>query len=196
MLFSRHKLFNLFYSLMLILTVVYSASVVYGLDIGFQTTSNFGSLNKAIISDNDYGVKTIGYLVRSGELDVSSIISERHGFSVDELGVLIKYEGAYYYLGNLHAEKEEELSRFENFVVVHLTYWNNDGNTEVPRIAAEMNLSATGYVKKRGLVLATIYSNKNSAAGIKTYEAEEYNRRFDEEFGSMEKLVKISLGHY
>lgn len=179
-------------SLTICATLIYSLSVVYNLNIGFPTTQNYGSINH-LVKNNDFGIKTLGYLIRIGELDVSA--------QSRRVGVFLDYEGAWYYIGAWFHDwvirdiQNGALEEYETFVLAYLNNVQRDRNRYILDIVRERNLKLVGYIVDGDKILIELYSNK-AVDDIKRYDTNVYNEKFDREFGTLDQFPKTWLGHF
>ncbi len=179
--------------LICLLTAVYSLSVIYSLPIGFPTTKTYGSIGWNE-TNNDSGVKTLGYLVRKGILPVGQTINDK----VTKLDVCFDFLGGWYYLGNYYFDlPNQDLSAIKNkkdmlFVVQPSS--NDPASALVAEFVKNNNLSQVGEVRNGKVTLLSVYSFKNQP--LKKYQVSEFNQKFDKEYGNIESLGKLYLGIY
>jgi hypothetical protein len=146
---------------------------------------NFGSVHTNELN-NDFGVKALGYLVRSGEINISKIDSSRHGFNIEELDLYTNYEGAYYYLGYLWNEDIESKPSFI-FYVNHSPYTNETISNFI---------ETNGY--KLNAKIGESYLYGKNEQEYTDYNQNELNEKFDANYGTIKKILNnnIALGHY
>jgi hypothetical protein len=176
-------------------SVLYSLAVVYRVNIGFQTTRNYGSIDPTR-RNNDYGIKVLGYLIRSGQLEVSRGPSER-----DPIGLFLDFEGAEYYLGARFRYLPMEhiqsgyLDEYEKYI---LAFRHNDPSHEnqyILETVENRELQPIGYILDGVKVLITLYSNKPTDK-VRYFQLDDLNPRFDREFGDLDRLPKAWLGRF
>lgn len=204
------------------LTLVYSLSVVYNLEIGFKTTKNYGSVNHGA-KNNDYGMKTLGYLIRSDIVEVSTSQLEdpllhdtavdivpgvSHGVPEDrkttireKVAVFLDEPAAYYYFGARHhhhiADDIESgtIDEYDVYVLAHIKDVNWQDNESVLHFVESRDSHLIGRIVDGERTLIGLYSNK-ATKSIGHYDIKIYNEKFDREFGNMDQLPKIWLGRF
>ncbi len=198
-LFFDSKYFKWIYFLAFILTFLYSMSIVYGMNIGFDTPTNFGSINKGPIKDNNYGQKTLGYLIRSNELEVSYESYPKFGYDFLKLGIYTDIESISYYLGGINVRELDNLRQLDKYVVVHINYneplWTGQ-NADVEKFVKGNNLTLWGYIVDDKTILMEIYTNEPKSIIPKEYDKKEYDKIFDKKYGNLDEMSKIELGFY
>ena len=177
------------------LTLVYSLSVVYNLEIGFPTTKNYGSIDPQE-RNNDMGLKTLGHLVRSGQL----ALSKSTDGPVQRVALFMDRDEAFYYLGaDLHSDEEEiRFSEMEKYPVFVLAYREEDTSPRNQAILAAvkaLQLNPIGTINDGERVLIALFSNQPGTE-LKQYEVQNYNREFDRRYGSLNALPRLWLGHF
>ena len=197
--------------------LMYSASVIYNVPIGISTTKTYGSVNH-LVENNDFGIKTIGYLVRTDIIDVSkisNITKQNTGRSkasfdaakdwfrpnYNKLGLFLDVELAEYYLGaRIHNHvirdiRGGELQNYDSFILAYIRDKDSDGNQYLLREVEKRDLNLIGLVTSGDHVLVELYSNRN-VDNVGYYDVKMYNKAFDQRFGSLDDLPKTWLGHF
>jgi hypothetical protein len=179
----------------IVCTLIYTFAVVYRVDIGFPVISNYGSLDYKI-GDNDCGIKTLGYLVRSDELKISRGETER-----DAIGLFLDYEGAQYYIGdNFHDRVAADIQQgqTENYQTYVMAYQNGnerENSRAIQELVETQGLTLIGKITKEGRVIILLYSNLKTQ-NLKIYPVEMYNKKFDQDYGNLDFLPKLWLGSF
>src|SRR3989344_391254 len=201
-LFFKNKLFKIIFILTILLTMIYSLSVIYGFNIGFDTPSSHGSINKELIKNNDYGVKTLGYLIRKDTFNLSNEALIKHSIQIEQLAFYIDLESAEYFTGMFPQREFEDFERFDTFLIAYLKYEDKNKkiyltnlNDKIPSFVKDKNLILVGYIVDDKRILIELYSNK-PIGKMTYYNTNIYNKKFDEEFGNMDSISKIELGFY
>lgn len=178
----------------LVLTFLYSLSVVYGFFPQFHTTTNYGSVHKDSVDNNDYGIKALGYLAREGLLPAEKRVEGKYGTSLEKIALFVDYEGAYYYLGAVALKNLSEIDDFDRYVVVDLHNYSLQNTEAIREIISSRNLDHIATISSERGVSLDLYSNIGRPH--QNYSLEELNTAFDNAYDSMSSLVKIHLGHY
>lgn len=175
------------------LTLVYSLSVVYNLKIGFPTIQNYGSINHQV-KNNDYGIKTLGYLVRSGEIFVS------HGESeTSPIGLFLAFEGGQYYLGeNYNDWVERDIqnnipAKYPVYVFAYLIEDQDFANQFLMQAAQARQLHRLGKIMDGDRELVSLFSNY-PVGRERIFQVSEYNPKFDRVYGNLDELPRTWLG--
>lgn len=179
--------------LITLLTVIYSASVMYGAPFGSLTTKTYGS-TQWNAKNNDLGVKTLGYLIRKGILKTERTINDK----VTKLNIGFDFLGGWYYLGNYYYDLPKkdisELRNMKNALYVIQPTSQTDGTTLLRTIIENKKLYKIALIKNENIVLLEVYGNTSSA--VVEFDVNSYNERFDREFGNIDSLGKLYLGIY
>lgn len=188
-------------ALLIFITLFYSFGVVYNFDIGITTPKNYGSINYGL-KNNDYGIKTLGFLVRKNILPVSRLSTAQYGVITEKIGLFLDYEGAYYYLGtSFHDWPEKDLkdekviNQYEKRFLAYLPTISSQRNEFILTTTKDKNYNLWGEIADGQKILIRLYSNIK-VDKITYYDINTYNQKFDREFAKIQSLPKIWLGHY
>ncbi|NMC12046.1 MAG: hypothetical protein GYA34_04090 [Chloroflexi bacterium] len=171
----------------IICTLIYAFAVVYRVNIGFPTITNYGSLDYKE-ANNDFGIKTLGYLVRSGELEISR--AEKEG---DAIGLFLDYEGAQYYIGNNFNAwaatdiRERKYEQYQSYILAYQTNNERADNQSIQELAKKEGLALIGKITKNNQPIILLYSNLRTQ-NQRIFPVEIYNKKFDQKYGNLDWL--------
>lgn len=175
------------------ITLIYSCSVIFRLPIGFPTKITYGSIDFEK-KNNDYGVKTLGYLVRKQILP-SHLFDA--GNKVRKLNIYMDFLGGWYYTGNYYFDKPiNDLAKADkrNSILIFRPHIKTLGNEAVLEYIKKNSIPKIGEIHDSGDVLLELYSNNNI---LKTqFDTHIFNPLFDKEFGNIQSIAKLYLGIY
>jgi hypothetical protein len=211
MIFLRSQLLYLF---TLLTTLVYSLSVVYALPLPFPTIKNFGSTT-SYETTSLQAMKTLGYLFRSGALQVSTVTNGPE----KDIGLLTQYTSAFYYVGEhtsrnvFQSVKHGWLDAFGTYLLAYSLDSSETSNQEIGRIIREKKLTRIAILADHSKNLVELYANRPkevvirrsqfplglarvSADGTLIFDVQTGNRLFDQEFATIDQIPKLYLGHF
>lgn len=181
--------------IIVILTFVYSMSVVYNFNIGIKTTKNLGSINYDV-NNNDYGIKTLGYLIRKGFISVGSEKQDKYGVTLERLKLLIANKGAFYYLGSCYYYTD--FNSMNKIIALgqenYLLAIPGDINKDNEELLIKYFKPIGKIISDDDKILLYLYTTKASLKLDTEYYTSEYNALFDKEFGNIKALSEGCIG--
>jgi hypothetical protein len=186
---------RLILSLCILMTLVYSLAVVYSLKLGFPVPVNYGTINR-FLKNNDIGFKTLGYLIRNGELH----LSKRQEGAIERVGVFIDSTESYYYAGaELYSQLEEigidQVKQAKPSVLAYIPGYDSEVNLEIFDLVRQMGFEKVGSIVDGNQVLIELYSSEPPFQPVK-YDIHLYNELFDQQYGTLDLLPRLWLGHF
>lgn len=177
----------------LIISLIYSCSVIFRLPLGFPVTATYGSIDFEK-KNNDYGVKTLGYLVRKQLLPTLLLDV---GNKVKKINIYMDFLGGWYYTSDYYFDKPlSDLEKAEptNSILVYRPYVKSPGNEEVLKYIKKNNLNKIVEINNGTEELLEIYAAEYIP--LRKYDARIFNPLFDKEFGNIQSIAKLHLGIY
>lgn len=177
------------------MTLVYSLAVVYSLKIGFPVPVNYGTINR-YIENNDVGLKTLGYLIRNGELSVSR---HQEG-AIERVELYIDSPESFYYTGaELYSEQQEigfdQAQQSKPSVLAYIPGYDSETNLAILDLVWQNGLAHVGSIVDGNQVLIELYSSEPVLQPIQ-YDIHLYNEKFDQQYGTLDLLPRLWLGHF
>jgi len=176
-------------------TLVYSMAVVYSLNLGFSVPLNYGTINRRI-QNNDVGLKTLGYLIRHGELPVS----RRQEGAIERVGLFIDSTESFYYTGaELYSERQDigidQVQQSKPSVLAYIPGDDSETNLAIFALVRQNGLAQAGSIVDGSQVLIELYSSE-PVLQPKQYDIHLYNEEYDQQYGTLDQLPRVWLGHF
>ena len=177
----------------IIITLLYSSSVIFRFPLGFSVTSTYGSIDFEK-KNNDYGVKTLGYLVRKQLLTTRLLDA---GNKVKKLNIYMDFLGGWYYTSDYYFDKPvPDLVKADpkSSILIYRPNMGTPGNGAISSYIKKYNLKKFIEINSDTEVLLELYSTENIS--FRKYNTHIFNLLFDKEFGNIQSIAKLHLGIY
>jgi hypothetical protein len=181
----------------------YSLGVLYNFNIFFKPISVFGSINREI-KNNDYGGKSLAYLIREGKLKASKIIvSGKGGMQKERYGLLSYDSSITYYLA---AESEnvlnsqadaENFSKYRDFLIAVSEIGDSNKNYSLEKYIKDNNFNLIAEIydfasRKR---MMSIYANYKTEV-IDRYDSNVLNPLYNKKYENLNGLSRVFMGFF
>lgn len=191
---NRFLIILMFVSLLLSIKIVYNIPKIFTLNV-----TNYGSINHDIVNNN-YGIKTLSYLVRKNILNIDKQEKRKHGIVKNKIALYLDYEGAWWYLGTRCYDwviRDINLTgSFKRFAIaIRESGFYSKRNEFLKMYVKNNKLYQFGYIVNKEQKLITIYTNYKPES-INYYETNQYDILFDEKYYNMKTFPKVWLGHF